>query len=74
MKRFARIFLAGLAFGIGAEVPTLVATALESPNAKYRDREEQEDTRPRFANPYGPPTQGSPYADRDKRGAEKNPC
>ena len=75
MKRFARIFFASLAFGLGAVVPTLVATAWETTYITHE--EPQERSGPRFVNPYGPPTQGSPYADRDHRAYEylkKNPC
>lgn len=62
--RLLRIFLAGLAFGIGAG-------GAHSYGQYLQDSPPRE--QPRFVNPYGPPTQGSPYADRDSR-RQKNPC
>ncbi len=67
-----KLLLLGIGIGLGLGFSTAIGGFLDDfPPGGQR---EQEDNRPRFVNPYGPPTQGSPFAERDARSFKKNPC
>ena len=68
MKRLFRIMLTGLAFGIGAEVPSVLADVWD----RLREVDQQQETsheRPSRPVPFTPSTAGQPFGF-----GKKNPC
>lgn len=66
----AKDFIAGLCVGFALGAFIGIAFAFHDEEAP-RVQPYSSYPQPNFVNPYGPPTQGSPYADRDRK---KNPC